>query len=512
MKTLEYPNPSFKEGGLHKKPPCLHSRYNPQAEAARYADVAVRLPNPAFIVVAEPGEGFLAEALRRKHPNALLCAVRYQDEFFTESDALWDCVWRPSSGASIETFLYNAIPDEAMPASVFIPWKAADAFWPDEAKAAWEAIGRFIRLEQSVMATRAAFGQRWLKNCVRNIAKAELPALLPKIDAPPLIVASGPQLEHFPASFFEEMTERFFVSALSSASAFLAARGALPDTIISTDGGYWAGRLFTKKLADVPVMFPLEANIPNFALEGGISVFLSYGGVLEEELFSLCRLSPFSARRNGTVSGTAADFFLRRADGNVYVAGLDLKSGKAFQHARPHPASPEKAASFYRLDPLESQAAGAAFSSSLPLYRSWFESMNEEQANRLIRLESRKGELGPLGKIKALTLDEVKAAIAPTRISGKRRQEAALKPSTPLSKVERSRLAREWLLSEAERIVLPEALSESEAEIIKMHSYQGFLSFVKTKAQGDEAGAEEALRDLRKGARDFLLALAGKLK
>ena len=463
-------------------------------------------------MVTEPGEGFLADALKQKYPNALLCAVRYQDEFFRESDALFDYVWRPSSDTAIETFLYNIIPDEAMPAAAFIPWKASDALWPNEAKTAWEAIGNFIRLQQSVMATRATFGKRWLKNCVRNITQAEHPTLLPQIASPPLIVASGPQLEKFPPSFFEELGTRFFVCALSSAHTFLAARGVNPDAIISTDGGYWAGRLFARNIANSPVMFPLEALIPNFVLEEGKCVFLSYGGELEKKLFSLCRIEPVAAERNGTVSGTAAAFFLQHSSGNVYAAGLDLKSGKGFQHARPHPSSPESAASFFRLNPLENQAATAGLSSSLHIYRSWFENMKEERARRFFRIESCKGELAPLGRIQAVTLDEVKAAIPPKRDGAASRQSPTLKPSTPLSKLERTKAVREWLRDEASQMASSRLLSDVESEIIKMHSYQGFLKFVKAKSQGDAAKMSEVLSELRKGTSDFLIGLAERLK
>ena len=71
--------------GSSSSPPRLHSRYNPQAEAERYAAAAVQLKCPEFIVVTEPGEGFLADALKKKYPNALLCAVRYQDEFLEKA-------------------------------------------------------------------------------------------------------------------------------------------------------------------------------------------------------------------------------------------------------------------------------------------------------------------------------------------------------------------------------------------------------------------------------------------
>ncbi len=512
LTTSEFPD--AQPGIRSVSPPRLHSRYNPQAEASRYADASVQIPFPDFIVVTEPGEGFLAEALKKKFPKAKICAVRYQNDFYRESDTLWDFCWRPESGIPLETFLFNAIPDESMPASVFIPWKAAETFWPEEAKAAWEAIGNFIRLQQSVMATRAAFGRRWLKNCIKNIAKAEFPARCPEITAPPLIVASGPQLEQFPASFFEEISSLFFLCALSSASSFLVARGVYPDAIISTDGGYWAGRLFAKDFLSVPVMFPPEACIPDSVLKKTPCVFLSYGSVLERELFSLCCIEPIPAERNGTVAGTAASFFLRHVKGSVYAAGLDLKSGKRFQHARPHPFSPEKSGTFLRLSPLESQAAKEAFSSSLPVYRSWFENMRKDSARRFFRIESCKSELPPLGKIRAVTLSEIKAALslhAAEKPRGSKRQTEEFKPSSPLSRDERSRAVRNWLFSMADKVAMSKTLTEIESEVIKMHTYQGFLLFVKMGASGNVEKSAETLLSLRKSAQAFLIELAGKL-
>ncbi len=491
-----------------KAPPALHSRYNPQAEASRFIDASIALKEPLFIVVTEPGEGFLAEELKKKYPGAKICAIRYQNEFYLKSDALWDFCWRPSCGIPLETFLFNIIPDEAMPASVFLSWKASERFWPKATESAWNAIASFIRLEQSVMATRAAFGKRWLTNTIKNIAKAVCPVLAPKIEAPPLILASGPSLESYAPDFFAELSSRFFICALSSASFFLSAKNTNLDAIISTDGGYWAGRLFSKKFALAPAMFPPEAFIPNFMLKSSPCVFLSYGSALENELFLLSGIRPLPAKRNGTVAGTAALLFLCNTRFNVYAAGLDLKAGKVFQHARPHPFSLERTAGPFRLNPLASQAAGAELSSSLSIYRSWFENMPKKSAARLFRIESCKGELLPLGDIQSIDSSRL-LSIVPAK---KEKVKESLVPSSSLSMEERARNTREWLLEMVEKLKNSKTIEEVESEIIKMHSYQDFLSLTKAESLNDAEKAREAMQGMRKGAASFLSLLAEKLK
>lgn len=511
--------------GTSKTPPRLHSGYNPQAEAARYLAHAVSLAAPECIVVTEPGESHLAGAIRRKFPGAKIYAIRYQDDFFLDSDPLWDSCWRPASGISPEAFLFRHIPDESLPQTVFLPWKPAETFWPQAAERVWQAIASVIRVQQSVMQTRAVFGRRWLKNTVHNLAAAENIIRCPEIRRAPLLVASGPQLERFPASFYQNLHTRFFLCGLSSASAFLHARRVVPDIFLSTDGGYWAGRLFQTIPAPVPVLFPPEACIPDTVLERNPCVFLTYGSECENTLFPLCGILPENGERNGTVSGTAVMFFLKHTAFPVYSIGLDLQPGSGYPHGRPHPFSPETNGRAFRFHPLESQVVQSKLNSALDIYRSWFARLPQALSGRLFRLESSAGELGQLGGIRSLPVRQPDGSFhnlpEPRTLPA-----AAVNPETktgngsrhsPLCKAERRKAIRSWLFETAEKtarsgreLQAVSARDNIETEIVKLYGYAEYISLRKSAAEGKNGTAASA-EELCAKAAGFLRELGEQL-
>lgn len=75
----------------------LHSKYNPHKEAEQFT--ATIEGNPSAIVITEPGESYLAPILKAKFPYTKRIAVRYSKTLFSDSDSLWDAVWRPGDGS-----------------------------------------------------------------------------------------------------------------------------------------------------------------------------------------------------------------------------------------------------------------------------------------------------------------------------------------------------------------------------------------------------------------------------
>ena len=497
------------------KAPLLHSKYNPQAEASRYLDAVPSIKNPKFIVVTEPGESFLAEELRKRYPKAKICAVRYQGEFYNETDTLWDFCWRPGH-ETLEHFLFNIIPDEYIPLTVFLPWKPAEKFWPETAGYAWKSIASNIRLQQNIMNTRAAFGRKWLKNIVRNAALTEKIIPFPEISKPPLIVASGASLEDIPDNILENISSGFFICALSSASEFLSSHRINPDICISTDGGYWAGRLFNLTGKTVPAAFPLEAYIPVNVLEENPCVMLNYGSTIENEFFGMFGIRAEKAVRNGTVSGTAAMLFLTKTPGDVFAAGLDLKSGPGFSHARPHPFSPESSGACFRLSTLESKIAEANTGSSLGIYRDWFKHMGKENSARFFRIQSGDGAPDALGGIKTITFLEAGQRIKkPATVPGPQSIPAEPLPSLHMSKRERKEKTIQWLFSCAEKIGGDISIEEfdsgkTEAEILKLYSYRDYIGVLKSFAEGN-GGEKKQKEELCSEASQFLKFLGEKL-
>jgi len=386
----------------------LHSSYNPLKEAERYLDAFNFAYAPLFIVLTEPGESYLAHVIRTKFPDTVIIAIRYTSHLFCDSDALWDFVWRPDTGIDLEKFLFNVISDEELPLTVFLPWKPADNAWPVQAEFCWKSIASLIRLQQNVMYTRSHFGKQWLRNMVLNIIRLHNVIQPERIQKPIILGAAGPSLEkQFPLDH-----ERFYICSVSSALASFQFHQCLPDLCIATDGGFWAGNLFRNIPEPIPVAFPLEACIPSFVLEKNPSVILDYGSSFEKRIFDIANIHGEHAQRNGTVTGTAAQYLLEHSDMNVYVAGLDLEASRSFSHARPHISDDEGINTSHRLQTLASSLFSAnRNTASLEVYASWFASRDEKFTKRFIRL---KPEGRYIQGITSVSLDSIqeKAALS----------------------------------------------------------------------------------------------------
>jgi hypothetical protein len=361
----------------------LHSRYDPAREAARFVDSCGIRFNPFCVVVTEPGESYLSPALRERFPSAILVALRYDQARFSDSDSRWDAVWRPGTDVALPAFLFNIIPDECLPLTVFLPWKPADDAWPIEAKSVWRDIASVIRTQASVMHTRDHFGRRWFSNMIRNAALACSFVTVERDTLPIILAAAGPSLERLPA--FPRRS--FRVYAVSAAVSALLDRGITPDLCIATDGGFWARDHFRAFPEGVPVAFPLEAAIPSDILEHNPVALLDYGSLLERELCFRCGLNGAKASRNGTVAGTAALFALSRTEAPVYASGLDLAPSDSFTHARPHVSDNPLSASAWRLKPLSASLFERNLeTASLDMYAAWFSSRDSAFRNRFFRL------------------------------------------------------------------------------------------------------------------------------
>jgi len=380
-----------------REPPSLHSKYNPEREAVRFLDAQAITATPKYILVTEPGESYLAGALRARFPNSKLIAIRYQSVFFQSSDPLWDYVWRPDGLISFASFLFDLIPDEDIGLTLFLNWNPADAKWPEAASQIRAEIRSFLETQKSVMATRAYFGKRWFTNMIGNVVYAQSAYSPGHTDRPILLAAAGPSLERLQP--FDR--EQFYVISVSAALSCLLSRGITPELCISTDGGHWALEHLRRIPSDVPLAFPIEAAIPREVLERNPLVSLSYGSALEGDLCALVGLRCESAERNGTISGTAAIYALNHTSSAVYVGGLDLCGSASFSHARPHAA--DQRLMDERLDPACSQLFRSNRETrSLDTYAAWFASNSGRFSGRLFRLEPAVRPIAGIASVAAL--------------------------------------------------------------------------------------------------------------
>ncbi|MGI5088781.1 DUF115 domain-containing protein [Treponema sp. OMZ 305] len=459
----------------------LHSKYNPNKEAEQFA--AAIEGNPTIIIITEPGESYLAPVLKAQFPCTKRIAVRYSETLFSDSDYLWDAVWRPGNG-SLPFFLLSHIPDEQLAGTRFLSWRAADKAFPNEADTVWKNIRYAIDILTSIMHTRSFFGNKWLKNTINNFIGLEHPATLHFGERDFILAGAGPSLEQLTAA----QVAPYSILAVSSACTALTARDISIDLCIGTDAGYWALPHFDRLPAIVPVAFPLEAAVPASILETHPCVPLSYNSPLETMLFTAANLQPLAARENGTVTGTACELLLRHTDRNIILAGVDLAAAKGFTHARPHASIVRLFAAANRLHPLADSLAVQNFAAqSLETYRQWFLQLPPESARRLARA----GTGGaPLPNIKPidLTARSSNNAQTATRLS------AAPHPAP--SRNERTRIARSLLktlnteipaLIATEPARLATDAAALEKQICVLCSYTAYCNVIKnptdTKAQ-----------------------------
>ncbi len=357
----------------------LHSKYNPHKEAQLFVDTIKG--TPSIIVITEPGESYLAAVLKATFPDTKCIAVRYTDDLFTDSDPLWDTVWRPKNG-SLPFFLVTHIPDEKLAATRFLTWKAADKAFPDAADTVWKDIRYTIDLLTSVMHTRSFFGNKWLKNTFYNAIRLKYPAAIHFGAQDFILAGAGPSLRELTAA----QTTPYSVVAVTSAYRPLAEQNINPALCISTDAGYWALRLFDGMRQGIPIAFPLEAAIPAVIMEYNPCVVLSYGSPLETALCSAVGLRPLAARENGTVTGTACELLLMHTDKHIVLAGVDLAAEKGFSHARPHSSTVRLCAAADRFSPLAGMLAVQNFQTqALETYRQWFLQLPSAISGRLLR-------------------------------------------------------------------------------------------------------------------------------
>lgn len=363
-------------------PVRLHSKYNPHREAEQF--VSAIEGTPAVIVITEPGESYLAPALRERFPHAALIAVRYTDSDFCSSDILWDAVWRPAR-KNLSFFLLSHIPDEKLPSVRFLSWKAADRAYPEAADRIWKHIRTAVEILQSLMHTRSFFGNKWLRNTFRNFIRTAKPAAADFGGRDFILAGAGPSLQ----SLTVRETNGYSIVAVCSAYAALASKGIPIDLAVTTDAGYWAVRHCDGIPAALPIAFPLEAAVPSPVLERNSCIPLSYGSPLERCLFSAAGFAPLAARENGTVSGTACELLLAHTPHTVILAGLDLAASKGFSHAQPHSGCRRAACLTDRLHPLAGSLAVQNFQvQSLEAYRQWFLQLPPKKTDRLIRLDT----------------------------------------------------------------------------------------------------------------------------
>jgi hypothetical protein len=343
----------------------LHSRYDPELEARRFAQEELGSSSPSHVVLLGPCLGYLASAVRSLRPGARIVSVQFSGFFAEQGGTRADASWDPISPLSLESFLDKTLDEDAISGVAVLEWEAASKVFPEEANAAKAAVKASLdRLAASSYTVKTS-GRRWIANSCASFLLAKKACRAEATEAPILVASAGPSLW---SSLLElpKRAEGFVVLAVSSALSACLRAGIAPDLVVASDGGYWSRlHLYPLIACPLPLATPLTA-LPSAAIYRGTPLTLIHQGTFAES-----ELLPFlgdsiALPPHGTVSGTAIQLAARLTSGPIVVAGLDLASFGDQDHARPHGFEPVLVNDASRIAPMET-ASWSRASASAPI-------------------------------------------------------------------------------------------------------------------------------------------------
>ena len=384
----------------------LHSAYNPSREAERFVQNVKCDFNPKYILLTGAALSYCAVYFRKYFPTALLCAIQFSEDFKL-ADKLWNKTFYTSQNdVPLSEQIFSYMGEEGVVSCFFTAWQPSEKAFPQEHELAWKQIKNAVIKSRNVLATRSFFAKRWVKNTIKFCMFLNKTSILKKGSCPIVVCASGPSLRTS-LPFISKYRDRFFLIVVSSALAPLIDNGITPDLCISTDGGYWAKHHLSHALVnnpDISIALSPESACFTQIMQSCNIMPLSYGDGISETFLYNHHIPSMPAYRNGTVSGTAAQFALSATDGNVFFCGLDLAPANGYVHTQPNELELFNMHSDNRLHPLETRIYPSSRPSpSLNIYRSWFASSDFK--DRLFRLSDNYSYKNTLGKIKDVNWD-----------------------------------------------------------------------------------------------------------
>lgn len=349
-----------------------HSSYSPEKEAKRFSDNLNLSFEPEYLFIVEPGFDYLYNFLKNKYPNSKIGIIRILDNLKQNSSS-WDFIIPYSDK------LFSNFSEESFINSNIIIWPAAQTLFKSQVENIVFQYKEKFESSKTLLITREVFEKKWLINSLNNIKYIKnYVSLTNKIDLPVLIAASGPSLIPL-IKLIKTNRNKIFIIALSSAIKALLKNNIIPDLCFSTDGGFWAEKhlLCLNKNLNTFLALPFEGTAPKNILKTIKVLPLKYN---DELISDFLPDSIITAKRNGTVSGTALEFAISNSTSDIYFAGLDMAGQKGFQHIQPNELELTNSITDNRISTIEKRLTASQFNtSSLALYLSWFNSFNSSR-------------------------------------------------------------------------------------------------------------------------------------
>lgn len=393
----------------------LHSNYNPEKEAEKFVDGISCNYEPRNIIITGPCLPYLTKYLSQKFPKANLFAIQYS-KCFEKYDSYWKKVFlvnKNTNSINFQEELFNYFGEEELFTSLFLSWKPSENPFQNEYKLTWNCIKSVLDKCKSIIATISFFNKTWLFNSLHFYKYTQNYVIVKNILKDILITASGPSLFN-QLEFIKTNRSSFFLLALSSSLTVLIKNQIIPDAILTTDGGYYAKRhlriLETNEIYQkIPIILPPEGKIPTKLYETNPIIPLIYEDSFDKKIFDKLKLNFLPGKRNGTVSGTAAELALLLTDKNVYFAGLDLASSKGHSHTQENILETDNSLNDFKLKSTESRIIPSTFpNQSLEIYRNWFSTRDKSFYKRVFRLISAKDNLQKINNLDDIINKKVK--------------------------------------------------------------------------------------------------------
>ena len=468
----------------------LHSRYNPKDEAKKFVNSLTVDYSPLNIIITGVCLPYLCEPLRQKFPNSQIIAIQFCKDF-SEYDKNWDKVFVVTGETSILDFqevLFNYFGEEYLFSSLFLSWKPSEKLFITEFNITWSAIKNALDKAKILVGTQSYFNKVWVFNSLRFFKNStnlyfsvdeNKKSFLSKLNKPVIITASGTSLKN-QLGFLKNYNNSLFIIALSSSLNVLLSEDIIPDCILTTDGGYYAKRhlrvLETKKeYQSIPIIVPPEAKISNFLLSTNPIIPLIYEDSLDSKLINYFHLDYLKGKRNGTVSGTAAELALSLTKRNIYFMGLDLASSKGFSHTQPNQLEIDNCLFDKKISSTENRITPSTFSNqSLDIYRNWFATRNGDFYQRVFRITTPKDNLKKIPNmtdvtnIQVVNLEKLQQDNKSKIISNNTKQIFSF-----------SKECKEFFEKEFEKI--KENHQKTQFDWFRIASYTDFIQFIKAK-------------------------------
>ena len=335
---MPFENPSLHSRGESALPPeSYHSRYDPLKEAARHVDSCLEGKRPSLVFILGGGYNYIGKVIQRNLPFARIVVLQPSD-IFDKLEICQPCYrWSPSSHASLEDVLHQALQGEYISGGIsIIEWNPVMRAYREAGERIRQTLRIALELSSSQSATGSFWAYRWLRNSVRYAMNTTIQARLVLGNTPIVIACAGPGL----SGFFPKLREirgRISLWCLASATLAVRAQGLEPDLVITTDPGFWnAYHLHDSLGKSIPVAMPPSAYAPNAVLEYGAILPLDTGLMFERIALQAIGAKALSADSSGSSAGTALSLALSATKGHVFLIGLDLAARGYDDHARPY--------------------------------------------------------------------------------------------------------------------------------------------------------------------------------